>query len=226
MTKQIWIVANWKSNKSIQEASSWIDSVGPNLPKDNLLKIAVCPPDLDIEELRNRIKKNGYPIMVGAQDLSSFDVGAHTGEEAAKLFSGWVDLAILGHSERRRELGESDEMIAEKVKQAKGSGILPLLCVQDNKTPIPEDVTLVAYEPIFAIGSGHPDTPEDANQVATQIISTHPRANVLYGGSVNFANVNSFIAQPAISGVLIGGASLDSDSFVKIVQSILEANHE
>lgn len=213
-----WIVANWKSNKIISEALAWIDEVGPKLPRRENLKVAVCPVFTAVEEVKKAVLVGNYPILVGAQDLSPFEDGPYTGEESARILSELVDLVILGHSERRQNFGETDEMVAEKVAQAKKFNIIPLVCVQNENIPVPEGVTLVAYEPVFAIGTGSPDTPADAARVA-EILQGKSQDNlsVLYGGSVTSENAKPFLQQENLAGLLIGGASLDPAEFLKIV---------
>ncbi len=217
--KTIWIIANWKSNKTISEALQWLDFVGPKLPKKGNLKIVVCPPFTDIEEIKKNIMVNNYPLIVGAQDLSPFDEGPFTGEESARILADLVDLVILGHSERRKEFAETDEMVAQKVIQAKDFQIMPLVCVQNDKTPVPPNVKLVAYEPVFAIGTGQSDTPQNADGVAVSLIQQYGEdLQVLYGGSVTSENAKAFLQTAHLSGLLIGGASLKEAEFVKIVE--------
>ena len=216
--KNIWLIANWKSNKTIKEAIEWIDFVGPKLEKRENLKVVVCPSFIDIEEVKKAILVGNFSLMVGSQDLSPFDVGAYTGEEAASILKQFVDLSILGHSERRQNFSETDEMVLQKVKQALDHQITPLVCVQDETTPIPENCKLVAYEPIFAIGSGNPDSPQNAGKVAIKIKQTHADLEVLYGGSVNSNNAKGFLMQENLNGLLIGKSSLDPEEFVKIVE--------
>lgn len=220
--KNIWVIANWKSNKTIQEALEWISFVGPKLEKRENLKVVVCPPFTDVGEVKKAVQVGNYPMLVGVQDLSPFDSGAYTGEEAATILKDFVDLAILGHSERRQNFGETDQMVVKKVNQALTHGIVPLVCVQGVDTLVPEGCKLVAFEPISAIGSGNPDTPQDAQDVAQKLKSKFGSdLEVLYGGSVTLENVKGFIGQPDISGVLIGGASLPAEEFVKIVDQLV-----
>lgn len=224
--KNIWIIANWKSNKTISEALDWVSKVGPQIPKNENLKVVVCPTFSSLSEIKKTIIVNNFPIMVGSQDLSSFGVGAYTGEESAGLLKELVDLSIIGHSERRKNFSETDEMISKKVKQAIENNIIPLVCVQGEETPVPEGCKLVAYEPIWAIGSGNPDTPEDDENIAKFIKNKYGNdVEVLCGGSVTADNIAQFISQPDIAGALIGGASLDPEEFIRIVKECIgEAN--
>lgn len=231
MGKSIWVIANWKSNKTISEALDWVSKVGPAIPKSDPstssgLKVVVCPTFSTLSEIKKAITVGSFPIMVGSQDLSPFGIGAYTGEEAARILREVVDLSILGHSERRKNFGESDEIVSKKVRQAKDNNIIPLVCVQGEETPVPEDCKLIAYEPIWAIGSGNPDTPENADKVANSLKQKYGSdLEVIYGGSVTSENVKGFVAQDNISGVLSGNASLDPEEFVKIVKECLgEAN--
>lgn len=219
MNKNIWIIANWKSNKTITEALDWVSQVGPNIPKSENLKVVVCPTFSCLSEIKKTTKIGGFPIMVGSQDLSAFGVGAYTGEESASLIKELVDLSIIGHSERRQNFSETDEIVAKKVQQAKDSNLTPLVCVQGVDTLVPEGCKLIAYEPIFAIGSGNPDTPENANNVAKTLKEKYGAdLEVLYGGSVTSGNIKAFLNQENLNGVLIGRASLDAAEFIKIVK--------
>lgn len=216
----MWIIANWKSNKNIAEALDWISQVGPQIPKRDELKVVICPTFSALAEVKKAITVGNFPLLLGSQDLSPFGTGAYTGEEPAKLLNQLINLAILGHSERRQNFGETDEMVAKKTQQALEDGITPLVCVQDENTAVPEGCQLIAYEPVWAIGNGHPDTPENANKIAGLLKEKYGQnLEVLYGGSVNSDNVKGFISQENISGVLVGNASLDPDEFVKICKS-------
>lgn len=219
--KNIWIIANWKSNKTIVEALDWISKVGPKIPKSENLKVAICPTFSSLSEIKKTINVGGFPLMVGAQDISPYGIGAYTGEEPAQLIKPLVDLAILGHSERRKNFGETDQMIAQKVEQALKNNIIPLLCVQSAETPVPDGCKLVAYEPVFAIGTGNPDTPENANEVAKKLKQKYGEdLEVIYGGSVTSKNAGLFCLQDNISGVLPGKASLDAEEFLEICRTV------
>lgn len=217
--KNLWVIANWKSNKTISEALDWVSKVGPQIPKKDNLKVVVCPTFSVISEVKKAVTVGNYPLMVGSQDLSPYDAGAYTGEESASLLKELVGLSILGHSERRQNFSESDEMVAKKVTQALKDNIIPLVCVQGPDIPIPGGCQLVAYEPVWAIGTGKPDTPENANDVAAKLKQKYrEELEVIYGGSVTSQNVKEFIMQENISGVLPGKASLDPQEFISIVK--------
>lgn len=216
MAKNIWIIANWKSNKSIEEALDWVSQVGPQIPQNDKLKVVVCPTFSALSEVKKAITVRNFPIILGVQDLSPFGIGAYTGEEPAGLLSQIVNMAILGHSERRQNFSETDEMIAKKAEQALRNNIMPLICVQSAETLVPKDCRFIAYEPVWAIGTGTPDTPENANLVASKFKQKYDDLKVIYGGSVSSENVKGFITQENISGVLVGNASLDAKEFTKI----------
>lgn len=230
--KNIWIIANWKSNKTIADALDWISQVGPNLPKrdpstSSGLKVVVCPTFSCLSEVKKAVHVGNFPMLVGSQDLSPFGVGAYTGEEPATLIKDFVEIAILGHSERRKNFGEDDKMVSEKVKQALDNNIIPLVCVQGSDTPVPQGCKLVAYEPIWAIstgltntpGAGRVDNPDDANKIAQIFKQRHGDGlEVIYGGSVDSTNVKGFVNQPNIVGVLVGNASLNAEEFIRILK--------
>lgn len=219
MNKNLWIIANFKSNKNLSEVLDWVGVVGPKIPRQENLKVVVCSTFTALEEVKKAVQIGNYPLLVGSQDLSPFNSGAYTGEEAAGILKQFVDLAILGHSERRQNFSETDEMVSKKVVQSKENDIIPLVCVQADDTPVPEGCKLVAYEPVFAIGTGNPDTPENASAVAESLKNKHGQdIEVLYGGSVSSDNCKAFVQQENLSGLLIGKASLDSTEFLKIVE--------
>lgn len=219
--KKLFIIGNWKSNKTKQEAHDWLKEIRDfNLPRFEGKEIIFCPSFTVLPFLQQWIENEHIPLELGSQDISAFESGAHTGEVNAQQVKEFASYAIIGHSERRMELFETDELIAKKVAQAKQYSITPILCVQGPDTPIPDGVTLVAYEPVSAIGTGHADTPEDAESVAKTIKEKNPNVEyILYGGSVTGDNVRSFTELPSIHGVLVGGASLDPEKFRSIIQN-------
>lgn len=183
--------------------------------------IIICPSYSLLPEAKALLKehKTSVPIFLGSQSVSPFEEGAHTGEETARTLSDLVKYTLIGHSERRADFGETDEIIAQKVAMAHTYNIEPILCVQGIKTPVPEGVRIVAYEPSFAIGTGNAETPEEVNEVAAFFKEEKNILYVLYGGSVTEANVGKFTKMEYINGILVGGASLDPQAFSEIVKN-------
>jgi triosephosphate isomerase len=218
--KKLFIIANWKANKSTQEANNWFKVFQDAFhPQDENKHVIICPPALLIPLVKQKqTEKNNFSL--GLQDFSPFEKGAYTGEDPAELSQEFADYAIIGHSERRTYFKESEELIAQKVSTAQKYQITPIFCIQDEHTPTPRTVSIVAYEPPTAIGSGHPDTPEDADKVADIIKTAYANVRtVLYGGSVTPENVHKFTKMEHIDGVLVGGASLDPVKFIDIIQN-------
>lgn len=220
---EMWIIANFKANKNIKESIEWVELVGPKLKMQEGVKVVVCPSFSAIEQVKKTILVGSFPLMVGSQDISSFPKGAYTGEEPAAHLAGFIDLSIIGHSERREHLKETDEIVEKKVNQAKSNGIIPLVCVQDINTKVPDGSFLIAYEPVWAIGTGKADTPADANKVAQTFKQRYGEdLEVLYGGSVNKDNIKSFIKQDSLSGVLVATASLNPEGFLAVLSACID----
>lgn len=221
--KKFFIVANWKSNKNAREAKEWFQELQSlNLKGQNLeeKEVVICPSFPLLNYTQHNLQTLKLAWHVGSQNISPFKQGAFTGEVNAEQVSEFAEYAIIGHSERRQHFGETDEMLAEKVAMALLAGLKPIFCIQGKDTPVPDGVAIVAYEPVFAIGSGHPDTPEDAEEVAKAIKEKHSGVQyVLYGGSITPDNMRSFTALEHISGGLVGGASLDPQKFMKIIEN-------
>lgn len=219
--KKLFIVANWKAHKTITETTEWFDELAKSkeqfVQKDDK-HIIICPSFHLLAEAKKIIDEQNLPISLGAQNVAAFDEGAYTGEIAARQLQGLVTYIIIGHSERRLTFAESDEILQKKVQIAKAGGFEVIYCVQGDMTIVPQEIQIVAYEPIAAIGSGHADTPENAEAVAHAIKEKNPHVQaVLYGGSVTDENVHSFTSLSSIDGVLIGGASLDPVTFTAII---------
>ncbi len=220
--KELLTVGNWKMQMTSVEATSYFEKIGAlleSLSQSNN-KIVICPPFLSVPDAAKYIRANSLPIALGVQDVAPFEDGEYTGEVSAHQAAEFVKYAIIGHSERRKNFGENDEMLSKKVATAINAGLIPIFCIQDENTPIPQGVSVVAYEPPFAIGSDKPDTPENAEMVAKTVKGKYPDLQlVLYGGSVNPENVGKFTAMENISGVLVGRSSRDPESFASIVKN-------
>jgi triosephosphate isomerase len=238
------IVGNWKMNGSLGANQDLVRAVMAGLSASSC-NVAVCAPSVYLSQLQQLA--TGSALLWGAQDVSAFEQGAYTGElSAAMLREFGVRYAIVGHSERRQYHGETDAVVATKAQRALAAGITPIVCVgetlAEREAGHTEDVVkrqlaavihtnghciseiVVAYEPVWAIGTGKTASPEHAQQVHALLrgqlnaASAHPeRIALLYGGSMNAANAASLLAQKDIDGGLIGGASLKPVDFLSIV---------
>lgn len=224
---KIFIVANWKMNPStIQEAKFLFDSVLEGIEEIKKVEIVVCPPFIYIPLLQE--KDN---IKLGAQNAFFEQKGAFTGEISSTMLKNLgCSYVIIGHSERRKIQEEINEVIAKKVKAVLEAGLKPILCIEDvsqlkySLGDITEEELnnlILAYEPVFAIGTGKPCSIEKAKEMREMIEKElHKSIPILYGGSVNSTNAQPYIKEAGFQGLLIGGASLNSLEFLKIVKSI------
>jgi triosephosphate isomerase (TIM) len=242
-TKKL-IAGNWKMNGGLAANKALLDALlaGVGAPKS---AVAVCVPAPYLAQVQTLLG-NGA-IALGAQDVSMHEQGAYTGEASAAMLKEFgVRYAIVGHSERRQYHGETDATVAAKTQRALAAGITPIVCVgetlAEREAGKTEDVVkrqlaavihtnghciseiVVAYEPVWAIGTGKTATPEQAQAVhhvlraQLHAASTHDdRVPILYGGSMNAANAAQLLAQPDIDGGLIGGASLKAPDFLAII---------
>jgi triosephosphate isomerase len=218
--KSLIIAGNWKSNKTTADALRWLQDFKNHIASiPTYITVVLCVPFTLLYTVKEKIRGYSLPFMLGAQNVSPFPEGAETGEESARMVHDLADWVIIGHSERRKNFSETDEILAKKVEQAKGAGLKIIYCVPDDSTGIPSGVDVVAYEPVWAIGTGKTDTPENANSVITNIKAKSQVPTVIYGGSVTAANVASFVSQPAIDGVLPGGESLDPEKFAALLMN-------
>jgi triosephosphate isomerase len=221
-----YLVGNWKSNKTLEESLEWLSEMrGLSIPKET--EVVICPPYPYLATLASDERK-ATNLRLGVQDISPFPYGAYTGAIAAEMVKQWADFAILGHSERRKYFHESHQEVANKVDRCFEAGIKPIVCVDEDY--IDQQIAaiqnehlaniIIAYEPLSAIGSGDPDTPEHAVAVARAIKDkAETDVPVLYGGSVKPGNIQAFLSHPEISGALVGGASLDAQTWNALIQA-------
>lgn len=252
MRKKI-VAGNWKMNKTFEDADDLLDELVDQLDGVDLggKEVVICPPALYLELAYDYADE--VPLHIGGQDLSVHEFGAYTGEiSAPMLHSMKVEYCIVGHSERRKYHNESDELLAKKVDAALDCGINPIFCIGESleereadkhfdviKTQLEKGLfhlnmeevgnVVIAYEPVWAIGTGKTATTEQAQEmhafirkVLTDKYSAElaNEVSILYGGSCNEKNAKELFANPDVDGGLIGGASLKADSFVKIIQSL------
>jgi triosephosphate isomerase len=245
------MAGNWKMNLNHLEAIHLVQTLAFALTKEELAEVetVVLPPFTDIRSVQTVVDSDKLAIRYGAQDVSEHDSGAYTGEiSGAMLAKLGCTYAVVGHSERRQYHAEGDEVCRAKVAAAYKHGLVPILCVGEGldvrkageQVPhtlaqldgalegLPADqarTLVVAYEPVWAIGTGEVATPDDAQEVCgairTRLAELYSGdladgVRVLYGGSVKASNVAAIMAQPDVDGALIGGASLDPDEFVAI----------
>ncbi len=245
------IAGNWKMNLNHLEAIALVQKLAFSLtPEDHdKVECVVLPPFTDLRSVQTLVDGDKLRLKYGAQDLSRHDSGAYTGEISgamlAKLGCAYV---LVGHSERRQYHGETDEVCAVKVKKAFEHGLTPILCVGEGLDVrqlngqidhtvgqvtaalqgVPAEQArsvVIAYEPVWAIGTGEVATPADAQEVCGEVRLTLAQlypgeladgVRVLYGGSVKSSNVADLMAQPDVDGALVGGASLDAEEFAKL----------
>ena len=249
------IVGNWKMNNTSFEAFELFNEINIEVGQVSEVSIAVCPPFTAIESLSRLVRNSN--IHLGAQNMHQVVSGAYTGEiSAGMLRSLFCSFVILGHSERRTNSGENDSIINAKVKTALDNNLTPILCVgesfkerEEGETeeiiehqikfglasisPKSAEKIIVAYEPIWAIGTGRNATPKLAQEIHKRIRiilsrmfseSIANRIRILYGGSMKSQNASCLLGQPDIDGGLIGGASLNSRDFIRIVKIAIEKN--
>lgn len=246
--RPVIIAANWKMNTTPADAAELAAEIARRTREPEVTRV-ICPPFVCLAPVAQALV--GEDVGVGAQTIHHELAGAFTGEVSAAMLSGLASWVILGHSERRRDQGESDALIGAKLRRAIASGLRPILCVgeqlDDRDAGRAEDVVatqvegalagidpadlarsglVVAYEPVWAIGTGRTARGADASSMAERIRAAVDAAGhaevaaglpVLYGGSVTSASIGEFLAEPAIDGALVGGASLKPDEMAGIV---------
>lgn len=217
-----FIIGNWKANKNLAEVEKWFKDFSnlynrEKLDRSNNLEMVICPPFVYLHKAYQLIMDYHLPLKLGAQNVAPYDNGAWTGEVTARQIKEYAGYVLIGHSERRQNFKEEDSILAQKVIQAKAFNLKIVYCIPDEKTFIPEGVDLVAYEPVWAIGTGKTETPENAGKISEEIKKKRNETKVIYGGSVKADNVLSFLSNSYIDGVLPGGSSLEAGSFWQMI---------
>lgn len=245
MARKPIIAGNWKMNNTAGEGVALVKALKP-LVADAKCEVVVCVPAIDIPAVKKAI--HGSKIRLGAQNVHFAEKGAYTGEISAKMLLEYgVKYVIIGHSERRQYFGETDETVNKRTLAALAAGLTPIVCIgeslEERENGLTENVLdrqiaegfkgigdfsklVIAYEPIWAIGTGKTATAEQANEaigyIRKRVKKLYPHSNtgrmrIQYGGSMNAKNAKELMAQPEIDGGLIGGASLKPDDFATIV---------
>jgi len=248
-----FVAGNWKMNKTIAEARALVAEMSLALGEVKGVEKVLCPPFMALFPVAALLQ--GTDIGVGAQDMHWEAKGTFTGEVAPGMVAEFCEYVIIGHSERRTYFGETDETVNKKTAAARSSNLIPIVCVGETLAEYESGRTaevvsrqireglkgldpefaahiVVAYEPVWAIGTGRASTGENANAVIRDFIrkplaemygeAMAQAIRVLYGGSVTAANAVEFFGQPEIDGALVGGASLKVDEFVAIVRAAAE----
>jgi triosephosphate isomerase len=221
--KSLIIAANWKSNKTLDEDDLFVSKFINSYKANDLKEIIICPSFTGISFISSKLKGNYGKISIGAQNVSSFSQGSFTGEVNAMQLKDFCSYCIVGHSERRINFSEDLSIINDKIKNLLEAEIAPIICVSslDQLDGILSSIngkSIIAYEPLSAIGSKDPANPIEVNKFSREIKEKFD-VKVLYGGSVNSENVSDFTNQDSIDGVLVGGESLDPISFLKIIEN-------
>ena len=245
------IAGNWKMNKTVTEAREFMESLS-TLPKSSDVEAVICAPFIHLTTLIDLAKDT--PLVIGAENAHYENSGAFTGEVSPHALNDMgIEYVILGHSERREYFNETDELINKKVHAVYSNGMIPIICVGESESEreaneqnniVTEQVTkamegltdeqaksiVIAYEPIWAIGTGKSATENDAGEMAT-VIREHVQTiyneqvassvRIQYGGSVKPENIKQYMAQTDIDGALVGGASLKADSFVQLLEGAI-----
>ena len=244
------IVGNWKMNATIGEARDLVGRMRPGLAEIDGVEIVLCPPFTALAAVHEMLSDTG--IGLGAQDMHYENGGEFTGEVSPGMLAELCEYVILGHSERRQMLGETDDMVGKKVAAAKEAGLRPIMCVgeslEEREAGAAESVIerqvraglasldavgdlALAYEPVWAIGTGRAASPDDAQAMmarmrrllADRFGAAASATPLLYGGSVTDENVAGFVRRQDIDGALVGGASLEPDVFVELVRKASRA---
>lgn len=244
------IAGNWKMHTTVEEAIELVIKMRYGLDRiDNVDKV-ICPPFVSLDAIKKRLE--GSTVKLGAQDIHYAEKGAFTGEISPQMVADLCDYVIVGHSERRQHFNETTDIVDKKVKAAMKVGLKPILCIgespEENEAGKTEKVLtkqlsspsarlyliggiVIAYEPIWAIGTGVPASGEQANKTIgfiRQYIAEEQGkgiaqdVRILYGGSVTAENIAEFVKQPEIDGALVGGASLKASEFLSIVKQTAE----
>jgi triosephosphate isomerase len=248
------IAGNWKMNTTVAEAIDLVKAMRKELDKVSNVEKVVCPPFVSLASVKELLKKSS--IKLGAQNLYFAEKGAYTGEISPLMLADLCEFVIIGHSERRQYFSEMGEVINKKLAAALKAGLKPILCIgerlEENEAGRTEEVVaeqlksalagiaapdglVIAYEPVWAIGTGKAATGEQANKtiafIRQNIVKSYgdkiaQEMRILYGGSVTATNAAEFMQQPDIDGALVGGASLKTTEFLSIVTQTAVIKHK
>ncbi len=254
MSKRLMLIANWKMHFTVAEAGNYARELAADLYAFNDVDIVLCPHFLALADVRAALSGSG--IYIGAQDAHWAERGAHTGQISAHMLRGLVDYVILGHSETRAQLGVDDEGVRLKLAAVLANELRAIVCIGESEAEysagqsasvLRSQITtifattpaidlarvVIAYEPIWAIGTGHMPRANAVNQLVAEAIrapltaqfgkSAASAIHIVYGGSIAPTNLVPFTIQPQLDGALVGGASLNRDIFIELASIAQEA---
>jgi len=254
MSRKFLIAGNWKMNKTASEAVDLIEEIKSSVGGQTSVQVCVCPPFTSLSQSSESVEKS--EVLLGAQDMNAAQSGAYTGEISAEMLRDlYVSFVILGHSERRQFFGETNQIVNQKIHAAIGNNLKPIYCIGETldereagktldivRTQVREGLEnfpihsienlVIAYEPIWAIGTGKTATDEMAQEVHAEIRkvlaemfgdTSADSIRILYGGSMKPENAAGLLAQKDVDGGLIGGASLTARAFVGIIEAAQSA---
>ena len=249
--RETLIAGNWKMNTSVSEARELASAMAPGLDAVEVVTKVLCPPFTSLAAVGEVVAGTG--IGLGAQNLYFESNGAFTGEISPEMVAELCQYVIIGHSERRHVLGETDDDVAKKVEAAIGAGLRPILCVGETieereegraevvvESQVEQGLArvdsingiIIAYEPVWAVGTSKASTPDGAESMMSLIrgvlgdrfgVDASSSTPLLYGGSVKADNVAEFVRQPDVDGALVGGASLEAEGFIHLVTNAAAA---
>jgi len=224
-----YVVANWKSHKTMAEVEKWLETFSNLYRPDPQVEVVLAPSFVHLAPLSRLLQQNnGARLTLAVQDLSPFPLGAYTGAVAAEMVRDMVGYAIVGHAERRRYFHETNQDIANKVSEAAAARIKPILCVDRpyaraqlaalNEADIGE--LLVGYGPVEAIGIAVAQAPEKAASAIREIQALMPDNPILYGGSINGSNAGTYMKLEGVQGLMVSTASLEAAEFARICTAV------
>ncbi len=227
-----YIVANWKSHKTVEEGKTWLEKFLQLYQPDWQVEVIIAPSYVHLVPLYQMLQQKNFPALsLAVQDVSPFPLGAYDGAVAAAMVREMVDYAIIGHSERRRYFHETELEIANKASEAAAAGIKPILCIDHSYAhsqmaalnEADMEYMLIGYGPVEAIGVTISQPMEKARREVAEIREIFPEKPVLYGGSINAENAGSYMELEGIAGLMAGSASLEPGEFAQICRIVSQS---